>query len=198
VLDVHALRHTFGTLLSKGGVAPRTAQAAMRHSKIDLTMTVYTDPALLDVRGALDALPDLALDSAREAEWATGTAGDFRQGVCSLAPTLAPTPDKSVQAGAFPVISAAAPRQGEERGPLAVSGSPGKRKHPLTSPVSGCQGVGATGLEPVTPSVSKCSDTPVPIACFPVNSRHFLRLYPGNRALQVMADNSEELQGIAG
>ena len=44
-LDVHALRHTFGTLLSKGGVAPRTAQAAMRHSKIDLTMNVYTDPA---------------------------------------------------------------------------------------------------------------------------------------------------------
>ena len=31
-VDVHALRHTFGTLLSKGGVTPRTAQAAMRHS----------------------------------------------------------------------------------------------------------------------------------------------------------------------
>src|SRR5262249_7165945 len=30
-LDVHALRHTFGTLLSKGGIAPRTAQAARRH-----------------------------------------------------------------------------------------------------------------------------------------------------------------------
>jgi integrase len=30
-VDVHALRHTFGTLLSKGNVAPRTAQAAMRH-----------------------------------------------------------------------------------------------------------------------------------------------------------------------
>ena len=55
-LDVHALRHTFGTLMSKGGVAPRTAQAAMRHSKLELTMKVYTDPKLLDVRGALDAL----------------------------------------------------------------------------------------------------------------------------------------------
>ncbi len=31
-VDVHAMRHTFGTLLSKGGVTPRTAQAAMRHS----------------------------------------------------------------------------------------------------------------------------------------------------------------------
>ncbi len=75
-LDVHALRHTFGTLLSKGGVAPRTAQAAMRHSKIDLTMNVYTDPALLDVRGALDALPTLPLSGEqadREAAQATGT-----------------------------------------------------------------------------------------------------------------------------
>jgi len=43
-IDVHALCHTFDTLLSKGGVSPRTAQAAMRHSKIDLTMNVYTDP----------------------------------------------------------------------------------------------------------------------------------------------------------
>jgi integrase len=60
-LDVHCLRHTFGTLMSKGDVAPRTAQAAMRHSKLDLAINVYTDPALLDVRGALDTLPALPL-----------------------------------------------------------------------------------------------------------------------------------------
>ncbi len=57
VLDVHALRVTFGSHLSAGGVAPRTAQAAMRHSDIRLTMGVYTDPALLAVRDALDKLP---------------------------------------------------------------------------------------------------------------------------------------------
>jgi integrase len=62
-VDVHALRHTFGTLLSKAGVAPRTAQAAMRHSTIDLTMNVYTDPKLLDVAGAMEALPALPLVS---------------------------------------------------------------------------------------------------------------------------------------
>ena len=56
------MRTTFGTGLSKAGVAPRTAQAAMRHSKIDLTMNVYTDPRLLDVAGAIAALPDLPLD----------------------------------------------------------------------------------------------------------------------------------------
>ena len=60
-VDVHALRHTFGTLLSKGNVAPRTAQAAMRHSSLDLTMNVYTDPQLLDVAGALEKLPELGV-----------------------------------------------------------------------------------------------------------------------------------------
>src|SRR5262249_16683472 len=43
-LDVHALRHTFGTMMSQAGISPRVAQAAMRHSKLDLTMNVYTDP----------------------------------------------------------------------------------------------------------------------------------------------------------
>jgi hypothetical protein len=33
----------------------------MRHSSLDLTMNVYTNPSLLDVAGALDALPKLLL-----------------------------------------------------------------------------------------------------------------------------------------
>ena len=73
---LHSLRHTFGTLLSRRGVAPRTAQAAMRHSRIDLTMGVFTDPRLLGVTGALDVLPSLPLDDSleHESEQATGTA----------------------------------------------------------------------------------------------------------------------------
>jgi len=58
---LHSLRHTFATMLSRGGVQPRVAQAAMRHSTINLTMTVYTDPRLLDVEGALAVLPCLPL-----------------------------------------------------------------------------------------------------------------------------------------
>jgi len=34
----------------------------MRHSKIDLTMNVYTDPRLLDVASAVETLPALAID----------------------------------------------------------------------------------------------------------------------------------------
>ena len=32
--------------------------AAMRHSRIELTMNLYTDPALLDIAGAVNALPN--------------------------------------------------------------------------------------------------------------------------------------------
>jgi len=35
----------------------------MRHSIIDLTMNVYTDPRLLDVSGAVEALPRLNVDA---------------------------------------------------------------------------------------------------------------------------------------
>jgi len=75
-IDVHALRTTFGTHLSKGGVAPRTAQAAMRHSDIKLTMGVYTEPKLLDVRGALDVLPRLPLGEGEQPRTARATGTD--------------------------------------------------------------------------------------------------------------------------
>jgi len=59
-VDIHALRHTFGTHLSASGVHPRTAMAAMRHSRIELTMNYYTDPVLLDVAGAMNSLPNFS------------------------------------------------------------------------------------------------------------------------------------------
>lgn len=71
-IDIHALRHTFGTHLSKAGVPLRTAQAAMRHSDPSLTANVYTDPKLLDVAGAVASLPDLPLAVVGE-EVAIGT-----------------------------------------------------------------------------------------------------------------------------
>ena len=57
VVHVHALRHSFGTHLSLANVAPRTAQAAMRHSSIDLTMNTYTDARLLGTAEAVETLP---------------------------------------------------------------------------------------------------------------------------------------------
>ena len=85
-VDVHALRHTFCTHLSAAGVAPRTAQAAMRHSSLDLTMRYYTDPRLLDVAGAVASLPSLSTGGPTlESPRATGT-----DDACAVAPNVAP------------------------------------------------------------------------------------------------------------
>jgi integrase len=173
VLDVHALRHTFGTLLSKGGVAPRTAQAAMRHSKIDLTMTVYTDPKLLDVRGALDALPALSLEgdqADRETIRATGTEGDQAR---TLAPTLAPTGCKRSQSESIAVnlTGQRGPTDGTSLDPTSLT--PVKRKDRLSYADNRPSLMGATGLEPVTPSVSKYSAAHRSFVCFLRKSRHF-------------------------
>ncbi len=40
----------------------------MRHSSLDLTMNVYTNPTLLDVAGAMEVLPELFLDQVRANE----------------------------------------------------------------------------------------------------------------------------------
>ncbi len=85
----------------------------MRHSDIRLTMGVYTDPRLLDIRGALDALPTLSLrgdETGPAVVRATGTAGQAR--------TVAPTPDNSVQARSKPVL----PFTDDVRATLAASG----------------------------------------------------------------------------
>ena len=95
-LDVHAMRTTFGTLMSKGGVSPRTAQVRDRPSDIRLTMNVYTDPKLLDICGAR-RVPTLDLDGA------TGTAGTPSR---LVAPVVAPTPYSLVQPESFPVKTA--------------------------------------------------------------------------------------------
>ena len=57
VADVHGLRTTFCSMLSKAGILPKTVQLAMRHGSIDLTMETYTDPALLDLHTAVCTLP---------------------------------------------------------------------------------------------------------------------------------------------
>jgi integrase len=166
-LDVHALRTTFGTLLSKAGVAPRTAQAAMRHSDIRLTMGVYTDPKLLDVRGAIDALPALSLDGEgrqeRETAQATGTDDEAGR---AFAPGFAPTWCKLVQTGTTADKTADFGTASARKGTVAVTSSGGKRKEPPTTPVSGCLQSGREDLNlrphgPEPCALAKLSYAPV-------------------------------------
>jgi len=154
-LDVHAIRHSFGTLLSKGGVAPRTAQAAMRHSSLDLTMNVYTDPKLLDVHGALDVLPALPLNGESTTEgFAAKATGTDNSAPSEFAPGFAPTPDKTGESQSTSVNLTDADDSQVKRTERALNADAVKRNKPLTTTVNGLQQVGDTGLEPVTPSLS--------------------------------------------
>ncbi len=138
--------------LSTGDVPLRTAQAAMRHSKPNLTANVYTDPKLLDVAGALDALPSLPMDADdrnRDAERlaATGT-GDVTGD--ALAPTLAPNLGKGCTSGTS-ADKNADPATVETRTDVACASDCGrKRKPPLTSPANSGQAKRVKGLEPST------------------------------------------------
>jgi hypothetical protein len=154
VVDVHSLRHTFCSHLSKGGVALRTAQAAMRHSDPKLTANTYTDPELLDVAGALDALPLLPLDAGppRERMAAIATGTDDRQ-LNQFAPAFAPTKCKRVQTGTSAVKSTGDAKSDPRRERITVSVGRDKRNNPLTIAVSGLHKERETGLEPATSSL---------------------------------------------
>jgi integrase len=58
-VDFHALRHTYGSMLAKAGIAPRVAMSLMRHTDLRLTMNVYTDPRIFDMAGAVEKLTAL-------------------------------------------------------------------------------------------------------------------------------------------
>jgi len=151
-VDVHALRHTFGTLLSKGGVTPRTAQAAMRHSKIDLTMNVYTDPKLLDVAGAVETLPSLPLPAGPQSEAIAAKAtGTEDLPLSPLVPKLVPTAGK--QGPMWSTTDKKASKGGEtvKSEGVAVSAYPVKRKDPLTIAVNGSSERGRRGSNPQPP-----------------------------------------------
>lgn len=66
VLDVHALRVTFGTMLARAGVGLATAQRLMRHSTPALTANVYTVLELTDTGAAVNALPAMEVNTAEK------------------------------------------------------------------------------------------------------------------------------------
>ena len=70
--DFHSLRHTTGSLLAAAGVHPKIAQEIMRHSDINLTMSLYTHTLRGQEADAVNSLPDFSLPSS-ESQKKTGT-----------------------------------------------------------------------------------------------------------------------------
>jgi integrase/recombinase XerD len=141
-LDFHALRHTFITRLTSGGVSPKLAQELARHSTITLTMDRYSHVGLRDTAGALDALPNYRTNP--EVLSATGTddttAADQRGGS-----------EKWTRKGTrLDCVSVSLSAR-----PFTASGSPdepsGNKKTPANTGVSrGNNPLSALGFEPRT------------------------------------------------
>ena len=58
VADFHALRHTYITRLAMSNERPKVVQELARHSKLELTMNVYTHLGVHDLQSAVDRMPD--------------------------------------------------------------------------------------------------------------------------------------------
>ena len=137
----------------KAVVAPRVAQAAMRHSNISLMMGTYTDARLLDTAEAIESLP-LARSQPVGAEVSggnsTGETGgnEVETGARKLAPTLAPN---AVQTCHFGSMS--------DHSETRDTNGPETKKPQKTQGFPGFLVMGGTELESVTSTMSKFSRT---------------------------------------
>ncbi len=82
-LDIHALRHSFCTMVAQSGVNMQTAQRLMRHATPAMTAR-YTHLTLSDLGGAMATLPALPELPQRDVAAVLETAPNLR-------PTLRPT-----------------------------------------------------------------------------------------------------------
>ena len=60
--DFHSLRKCTGSFLRQAKIDPSISKIYMRHSDIRLTMEVYNDELMLDLKEAMDAMPRLTLE----------------------------------------------------------------------------------------------------------------------------------------
>ena len=73
-VDAHALRHTYGTLLSQAGVDPKTLKDLMRHSSITTTYGFYIHGSQGRMKDAVGRLPE-PMPTPGQTPLRTGTAG---------------------------------------------------------------------------------------------------------------------------
>jgi integrase len=134
VVDFHALRTTFATMLALRGASPQEAMRLMRHSDMRTTMKHYTVLRLKDQAAAverLDWVGDPAGDG-REAQRATGTDGrgnpGRKPGAGALASVVAPVVAQRALGGAlgFVGVQEATGRQG----PMPAAGGTGQTAQP--------------------------------------------------------------------
>jgi len=91
IVDVHAMRGTFGTHLARAGVDPVTLKTLMRHGRIETTMKFYVDDSLLETDEAVAKLPAVFANSS-----GTGLGPTTKSGTRAVALDVALAPGRSL------------------------------------------------------------------------------------------------------
>ncbi len=162
VVHLHACRHSFITMLARQGAQPHITRKLARHSKMDMTMGVYTHIVHGDDSIAIEALP---IPQQREVETrATGTDDRVATSKAHVRNHVHGGPNhvrNHVQsAGLTRDQKCTFGNKGHERAKSSKDSKPlnerdlGNKKAPLSLIVSEGEAVGGTGLEPVASCVS--------------------------------------------
>ena len=155
-VDRHALRTTFISWLGACGVDPRAQIKLARHVPRGITFRNYQDFGVFDLSAEMAKLPGFRNRQVNEAAKATGT-DDARPG--AVVPPVVPTSviHRQNVASAGKPAPCAPERAGSKKRP-----SGGQKRG-----FRGLEGLGDTGLEPVTSCVSsnESASTKVPLRC---------------------------------
>ena len=156
-VDLHACRHSFVSLLAASGTHPRVAQRLARHSKIDMTLGVYTHLYQGDDARAVAALPVPKIEAEAGELQATGTADQSAARISHVRPhvhghvhpefSAAHPESRPVRAAS----SKAAGRQSAKAGPCDPLDT---KRASQSSPDREASTLGRSGLEPPTSCVS--------------------------------------------
>ncbi len=164
--DFHALRHTTGSWLAANNVHPKVIQSIMRHSKIELTMSVYTHTLTGQEPKAIASLPDLSLPSSKQKAVATGTDGKAFDAAQKSSEKLTPKLTPFLTPTAYPECNQSAtvgnstsakPEKPSNHNPLQ-DGVLGTKKKALSASDTDKAQARPKGLEPSTfGSTVRCS-----------------------------------------
>ena len=166
--DFHCLRHTTGSLLAASGVHPKVAQSIMRHSDINLTMSIYTHTLRGQESDAVAALPDLSLPSSQaQKAVATGTdskpvenvEGKTGRWTPKWTPKLTPAAFSDCDRSAAVGNESDEARENDGGGNCLNSSDLGKESHRLAPFGTGKKGKPTVGFEPTTPGLQNQSST---------------------------------------
>jgi integrase len=141
VVDPHALRTTFCSMLTATGLPLRMIQLAMRHGSIETSMQHYADPAIHDLHSAVSALPFAKQISHSERALATGTSSE-------LVPVLVPTRYKLSPTDALPVNLPHFVAPDAQPPPVDVTSAPDTRKASLSGADNEAFSERVKGIEP--------------------------------------------------